>query len=85
MSVLSASGYSDAGHSSEVIQHVQGQKKLVLHQRIFFVIILRYSTCYLQLFNGSFANITKQFGVDGLRKRLDKFFSRVSETLITIT
>ena len=31
-----------------------------------------------QLFNGSFANIMRQFGVDGLRTRMDKFFMRVS-------
>ena len=43
-----------------------------------------YSVCDLQLFNGSFANITKQFGVEGLRRRLEKFFSRVSEPLVAI-
>ena len=31
----------------------------------------------LQLFNGSYTNIMKQFGVDELRKRVEKFFSRV--------
>lgn len=37
----------------------------------------------LQLFNGSFTDIRNKFGIDDLRKRLDKFFSRVrSETTL---
>ena len=36
---------------------------------------------HLQLFNGSYTNIMKQFGVDELRKRVEKFFSRVRVSL----
>lgn len=42
---------------------------------------LQRSYSMFKLFNGSFANITKQFGVEGLRRRLEKFFSRYLVTV----
>lgn len=42
-------------------------------------LIKAYAT--FKLFNGSFANISRQFGVDGLRSRMDRFFTRYMQTI----